>query len=484
MIPGGGLRTNLVLAFAGIILLCLVLAGSSFVYLLQPYQTQQALTRLGELAVPINFQVRLLETQGASAREISSFLDEQANNLGVRILLLRQSNRVVEHDTEDTLEGDTLVFETSTRSPGNRFVQGTIDVPGEGVLALVTLAPATPSAERASAEFRIRTGTNPPQYSVALAAPQGSLAAGWLAIAPQLRAAALISLVASIAAALLIARSITQPLSTITRASEAMARGDYNQQIPVRGHDEVARLASTFNLMAHQVNRSNRTLRDFLADVSHELRTPITTIQGFAQAILDGTAKDSAAVEESVRIISQDTARMHRMVEDLLYLSRIESGQLSMDVKRVDLAELVRGAAQRAQGRSDGHAVSVELEPGSLQVSIDPHRIEQVLDNLLSNAISHTPTNGEITVRAASRGPEVHVRVHNTGSLVQPEDRDRIFERFFRARGDGTGTGLGLAIASQIARSHGGRIDVESSPQAGTAFTLVLPGPRATALAG
>src|SRR5436190_2540116 len=143
MIPGG-LRTKLVLAFSTIILLCLALAGSAFVYLLQPYQTQQALTRLGELAVPLTFQVRLLEAQGATSREISSFLDDQGNNLGVRILLLRQPNQVVEHDTDDTLEGDSLVFEGSARSRGNLFIQGTVDVPGEGRLALVSLAPVQP----------------------------------------------------------------------------------------------------------------------------------------------------------------------------------------------------------------------------------------------------------------------------------------------------------------------------------------------------
>jgi signal transduction histidine kinase len=473
MIPGG-LRTKLVLAFASIILLCLGLAGSAFVYLLQPYQTQQALIRLGELAVPITFQVRILETQGAGPREIASYLDDQANNLDVRILLLRQADQVVIHDTEDTLDGDVLVFGNSARSRGNLFIQGTVDVPGEGTLALVSIAPAPPNP--GAQPPRGRLGANPSQFSVALAAPQSTLAAGWLAIAPQLRTAALISLFASIAAAFLIARSITGPLSEITRASEAMARGDYNQQIPVRGRDEVARLASAFNLMAQQVSRSNRTLRDFLADVSHELRTPLTTIQGFAQAILDGTARDPHDVAESVRIISNDAARMHRMVEDLLYLSRIESGQLSMDVERVDLVQLVEGAVKRARQRTNGRTMRLEAGPSPLGVTVDPHRIEQVLDNLLSNAIKHSPPDGDITVCTAPRGPEVHVRVHNTGSVVRPQDRDRIFERFFRAGDDdGTSTGLGLAIASQIARSHGGRIDVESAPQTGTAFTLVLP---------
>jgi two-component system sensor histidine kinase ResE len=227
--------------------------------------------------------------------------------------------------------------------------------------------------------------------------------------------------------------------------------------------------------MAQQVSRSNRTLRDFLADVSHELRTPLTTIQGFAQAILDGTARSVGEVDESVRIIAQDAARMHRMVEDLLYLSSIESGQLNMEMEIANLAELAQGAVRRARQRDECRAWAVDFGSIPLCVNVDPHRVEQVLDNLLSNAINHSPLDGEITVSAYATRYEAHVRVHNTGSVVRPEDRDRIFERFFRANGDSDGSGLGLAIASQIARSHGGRIDVESTPADGTAFTLVLP---------
>jgi signal transduction histidine kinase len=254
-----------------------------------------------------------------------------------------------------------------------------------------------------------------------------------------------------------------------------MARGDYNQQIEVHGSNEVARLGTAFNLMAQQVSTSNRTLRDFLADVSHELRTPLTTIQGFAQAILDGTAHDPAAVRESARIISEDAERMHRMVEDLLYLSQIESGQLAMDSERVNLIEIVEGAVKRAARRADGRGMSVDLPPEPQYVAADPHRIEEVVDNLLNNAINHTPGGGLITIQAGSDGEEYHLRVHNSGSFVPPEDRHRIFERFARGSGNGEGTGLGLAIASEIARAHGGRIEVDSSPIEGTAFTMVLP---------
>jgi signal transduction histidine kinase len=277
----------------------------------------------------------------------------------------------------------------------------------------------------------------------------------------------------SIAVALFIARSITRPLIAITRASEGIARGDYDQRITVEGNDELARLASSFNTMAQRVAQSNRALRDFLADVSHELRTPLTTVQGFSQAILDGTADSPEAVAKAARVISEDSERMRRMVEDLLHLSQIQSGQLAMEVKVVDLTEVAEDAVKRARQRTDQSSVDFKPIVQPAYVTADARRIGQVLDNLLSNAINHTPRDGKVTVGAGASGDEVSIRVHNPGSFIPPEDRERIFQRFARGR-DGKGTGLGLSIAQEIARSHGGRIDLETSPTDGTAFTLVL----------
>jgi len=227
--------------------------------------------------------------------------------------------------------------------------------------------------------------------------------------------------------------------------------------------------------MAEQVAKSNLTLRAFLADVSHELCTPLTSIAGFSEAILDGTAHKPEDIVEAARIVKEDAIRMQRMVEDLLDLSKIESGQVQMDTQVVNLPEIVEGAVRRARMRADGRELKVESTDDPQFISADPRRIDQVLDNLLNNAINHTPEGGHITVNSLSRNGEVMVRVHNTGSFIRPEDRDRIFQRFFRGNVDENGTGLGLAISTEITRSHRGRIDLETSEEAGTAFTLVLP---------
>ncbi len=468
--------SRLVISFGSLIVLCLGLAGTTFVYLLQPYQSQQAMDRLAALALPLAIQVRILEYQGSTQSEIAAYLEDQAQALNVRILLVRDVNQIVAHDTEDRLVGSRLILEgVAPRVPN--VIQGTMEIPDEGSIAIVSVSPSRPPTRR-------RPDGTLPQYTVALAALGSSLATEWLQVVPRLGTAALISLLASVAVAFTLARSISRPLARITEASAAMARGDYNQRIEHHGRDEIAQLASTFNVMAEQVARSNHALRDFLADASHELRTPLTTIEGFSQAILDGTAHNAEAVEESARIINEDATRMERIVDDLSYLSKVQSGQLAMELRPVDLAEIVEGAIKRAQRRTRDQAIEVRPPSGPLRASADSGRIEQVLDNLLSNAINHTPPGGTITVSTDIVGSEMRIRVHNTGSYVPPEDRERIFQRFFHGGDSGTGTGLGLAIASEIARRHGGRIDLESSPTQGTTFDLVLPASPAPASNG
>jgi two-component system OmpR family sensor kinase len=146
-----------------------------------------------------------------------------------------------------------------------------------------------------------------------------------------------------------------------------------------------------------------------------------------------------------------------------------------MDVETVDLLETVDRSARRAKALDDGQRVEVHPSERPLMVRADARRIEQVLDNLLVNALQHTPEAGAITIGATATDGEARVRVHNTGSYISPEERESIFQRFYRGSNDGKGAGLGLAIASEIARAHGGEIMVDSSPGDGTAFTLVLP---------
>jgi signal transduction histidine kinase len=318
-----------------------------------------------------------------------------------------------------------------------------------------------------------------PPHVVMVTVPHASLAAAWLALLPRLLISGVLALVASLPVALWLTRSITRPLARITRASEEMARGNYEQQIPVERQDEIGRLATAFNLMAKQVALSHRTLREFLADVSHELRTPLTSIRGFSQAMTDGTLRTPADYADAGQVIHEEAERMARLVEDLLYLSRVESGQFASERHPLDLGALVAGCVQRAERRAAAREVLLTYAGERVPPVLgEPHRLEQVVYNLLDNALKHTPAGGEIHVRLGSdSNGGVRLGVHNSGSFIPPAEQGRVFDRFYRGHSNrnSEGTGLGLSIARQIVETHGGRIAVASTAEGGTEFTVWLP---------
>jgi signal transduction histidine kinase len=244
--------------------------------------------------------------------------------------------------------------------------------------------------------------------------------------------------------------------------------------------------------MAREVARSHRTMRDLLANVSHDLRTPLTSISGFSGALVDGTLSGAEGAREAGRIIGEEAERMRRLVEDLLYLSRIESGDLALQHDPVDLTELARAAQARFLFRAQERGITFSVRAAEpVRILGDSHRIGQVLDNLVENAFKYTPPTGSVTVavgteenRAPSSGRHVRqgrvgtLTVHNTGSYIAPEDAERVFERFYqvdKARAGNRGSGLGLSIAREIIQAHGGRIELHSSVQGGTTFTVRIP---------
>jgi signal transduction histidine kinase len=468
------LYTRLMASYAFVVFVSLFLAGSGFLWLAQQHQQQREMDRLAEIVLPISAHVRHLELIGASTSEIAAFLDDQAQQLNVRLLLVRLDNRLVAADTTDELEGYILppVEENMSAQVGPLLVGRYQVAAGQ----IVTISLAYVPLGRLGDRF---PGL-PPRYAVMLAVPQANLAAAWLSLAPRLLVAGVLALIASLPVALWLSRSISEPLKRITRASEEMARGHYDQRIPEGRSDEIGRLAQAFNLMAKQVALSHRTLREFLADVSHELRTPLTSIRGFSQAMTDGTLRTPEQYAEAGRVIHEEAERMAHLVEDLLYLSRVESGQFQGERHPLDLGELARACVQRAERRAAACGVTIALERAPLpRVAGEAHRLEQVLDNLLDNALKHTPPGGRISVRLrdepASGG--VCLSVHNTGSYIPPEEQRQVFDRFFRGHNNAgrEGTGLGLSIARHIVEGHGGTIAVRSSPDAGTEFSVWLP---------
>jgi signal transduction histidine kinase len=258
--------------------------------------------------------------------------------------------------------------------------------------------------------------------------------------------------------------------------------------------DEVGRLSKAFTTMAREVARSHRAMRDLLANVSHDLRTPLTSISGFAGALVDGTLSGPEGAREAGRVIGEEAERMRRLVEDLLYLGKIESGDLALQRDPVDLSELARAAQARFLFRAQEGGITFDVQAAEpVVIQGDAHRIGQVLDNLIENAFKYTPPTGSVSVsvalESAAAKPQGSGRnarptqtavltVHNTGSYIPPEEAERVFERFYqidRARAGQRGSGLGLAIAREIVQAHGGRIDLHSTVEGGTTFTVRIP---------
>jgi signal transduction histidine kinase len=216
-------------------------------------------------------------------------------------------------------------------------------------------------------------------------------------------------------------------------------------------------------------------LEDFLSVAAHELRNPLTAITGFAQLMQRGERYSERAV---TAILSQ-TARLQRLVGDLVDASRLETGQLKLRRTRIDLVELVRASAEHAQATSARHSVRVSAPAGPLEGWWDRDRLDQVLGNLLSNAIKYAPAGGDVRIQVDDLGAEARVSVEDRGLGIPPEALPRLFERFYRVQhpeaGEIQGLGLGLYITKSLVEAHGGRIAVESEPGRGSTFSFTLP---------
>ncbi len=295
-------------------------------------------------------------------------------------------------------------------------------------------------------------------------------------------AGAVAGVVALLLAGLLVTQ-LTRPLSALSEAAQRIAQGDRSVSVPVGGRDELGALAVAFNHMSASLQAQEAQRRALMADVAHELRTPLAGIQGTVEALQDGIFP---LTQENLAPIQEQTALLARLVEDLRTLANAEAGQIRLDPGPVDVAELAQRVAAMHHAGATARNVTVTLTaPATLPtLHADGQRLEQVLSNLLGNALRHTPAGGTVEVRLASTPQGLGIAVLDSGEGIPPEDLPLIFERFYRSdrsRSRETGgTGLGLAIARQLVTLHGGRIWAESPPPGaskGSGFFVDLPSP-------
>ena len=290
-----------------------------------------------------------------------------------------------------------------------------------------------------------------------------------------------IALLLSLVLAFGIARWVADPLQQLVTASQHVPVVE-TQPVPERGPREVRELTRAFNDMISRVHSSQTSQRNFVANVSHEMKTPLTSIQGFAQAILDGTADTPAQQKQAAEVIYDESGRMHRMVLNLLDLARLDAGTADLKMEVVDLQVLLDSILEKfsLKAQKGGISLLLDLPPALPSLTADGDRLAQVFNNLVDNALRHTPPGGRVTLQAQSNGNEMEIRVSDTGTGISAEALPHIFERFYRADpsrsgGEKHGAGLGLAIVHEIVAAHSGRITVRSQKGQGTTFTVHLP---------
>ncbi|WP_242859320.1 sensor histidine kinase [Caloramator mitchellensis] len=272
-------------------------------------------------------------------------------------------------------------------------------------------------------------------------------------------------------------RILIKPLSKINETAKAISKGEFEQRVDIKSDDEIGTLASSFNYMADTLKNLENMRRSFIADVSHELRSPMTSINGFISGMIDGTIPHDKWLKY-LEVVHDEIKRLIRLINDLLDLASMESGELSLRIGTFDMNELIRQRVIKFEDKINKKKieVSVILYDKKIKVKGDRDRIDQVLTNLMDNAIKFVNEGGKIEVKTEIKDDRVLVSVFNNGPPIPKDDIKYIWDRFHKgdkSRTKGGGTGLGLSIARQIINRHNQTIWVESGEK-GTKFTFTL----------
>ncbi|MFH0917136.1 MAG: HAMP domain-containing sensor histidine kinase [bacterium] len=467
------IRARLILALVGVSVFTLVVVGVVFYVFLGGYVLDRQKERLLDQAVQVAEQVEELSSSLPSAltgnKALSVLLKADLKVLpaGAGILVFRGSEVLAKVGTvpvkEQSLAGMRIEGQRLTRGqPSAGVVKSVVDAAGRRVNVLVAAAPVQfVNGPRGLAVVTLSTAD---AYAARSGLVRMLLISGAIAIA------------LAVIVGLGLGSWMTRPLRRLSVAARGMAGGSYDQPVTGTYPGEVQELATSLETMRIEVRRSEESLRGFVASAAHELRTPLTSIQGFSQALLDGTADTSDQRQRSAAAIYRESARLQRLVDALLTLSRFDSGEFHPTLTPVAVGALIREEVERLvqAGLAETGRIAVQADQQARAVA-DADMLRQVVANLLRNAVQYGGVY-PVTVTAWTEGGELLIQVANGGEPLDPEERARIFERFYRGRGGrrGEGFGLGLALVREICGLLGGRVELVGDGPS-TVFRVAVP---------
>jgi signal transduction histidine kinase len=487
---------RLALSFIGVIALTLVLVTVLVINRLDDYFTRQQTTDLEQRAETVGFWVQSLARLAAGDALIVGLdpLDPQTIRVNPDVLLHLQDSDQQRVIADRLGQADVQIRFGLMDSTGEvpKFVAAA-DKP---LLMRLQAQPAAgQTQERTVVVSRVYQAGGlfqPYAVEVTLANPYTFRATALANVTGLLAAIALFALGLSVVVSAAMARRFTTPLRRLTEASRGLAEGDLSRRVPAgqvrAGSSELAELAVQFNAMADRLEESVEIIRrdrdrsrDFLADVSHELRTPLAALRTFNELLREGADADEAARFEFIESSGQQIERLDWLAQNLLELSKLDSGLVLLDLRPDDLRAAVESAVEQSASaaRKRGIDLALHLPPAPVRIRHDPQRIGQVVANLVANAVKFTGRGGSVSVDVAATPDGALIDVTDTGVGIDPAELPRIFDRFYRGsranEARGSGSGLGLAIVRSIVDMHGGRIVVESRVGTGSRFTITLP---------
>jgi signal transduction histidine kinase len=481
---------RLTIAFIAVIALILVLVTVLVLNRLDDYFSRQQTTDLEQRSQTVSSYVQSLARGAAEGRPVVG-VDNGVDPAVIAELSDRDQQRVI----ADRLgQADVTIMFGRLESAGEQLVPVPAADPPIGI-ALEAPAAAGQTQERTavvSEWYSAGTLFQPYAVRITLANPYTFRATALANVTGLLAAIALFALALSVVVSTAMARRFTTPLRRLTEASRGLAEGDLSRRVPpshVRaGSSELAELAVQFNAMADRLEESVEIIRrdrdrsrDFLADVSHELRTPLAALRTFNELLREGAAEDPVARVEFLESSGQQIVRLDWLAQNLLELSKLDSGLVLLDLRPDDLRAAVESAVEQnaAAAERRGVSLSLHLPEAPIRIRHDPQRIGQVVANLVANAVKFTGRGGSVTVDVAGTPDGARIDVTDTGVGIDASELPHIFERFYRGsranEARGSGSGLGLAIVHSIVDMHGGRVAVESRVGSGSRFTVTLP---------